>query len=377
MIVGITFFLHKDRHSLWSNGGFMNNVFLWRAFKHVPGVEMVYAINAGEADVPHDALMLRTLNIQFVRLDEVIDRLDLLIECGAQVSAEAIERVKRRGGKAVGYRFGNAYVLDGEKQLYKKEPGSIFNGSRFDAIWTTAQHMNTCGSYWEACYRAPVRVLPHIWEPIFIELTKVELQGVRFGYVPGRKRKRVSIFEPNIDVVKMCHIPMLVCELAHRQERGILEHVYVTNSIHLKEHETFQGFAKNLDMVRDLDSDGRPFCSFEARYNTPWFLAANTDVVVTHQWENALNYLYYDALYGRYPLVHNSPMLPAGVGYRYSGFDAHQGAEVLGRVVRGHDQDAEGYARRAHAFLQTVNPFWAPNIEAHRQELQRVFAGSV
>ncbi|QQX88401.1 DUF2827 family protein [Cupriavidus necator] len=46
--------------------------------------------------------------------------------------------------------------------------------------------------------------------------------------------------------------------------------------------------------------------SFEARYSTPYFLARFTDVVVTHQWENGLNYLYYEAAYGRYPLVHNS-----------------------------------------------------------------------
>jgi hypothetical protein len=40
------------------------------------------------------------------------------------------------------------------------------------------------------------------------------------------------------------------------------------------------------------------------------------DVVLSHQWENGLNFLYIDALYLRYPLVHNSPYFKE-CGYYY------------------------------------------------------------
>ncbi len=39
-----------------------------------------------------------------------------------------------------------------------------------------------------------------------------------------------------------------------------------------------------------------------------------------HQWENAQNYVYYEALHAGYPLIHNSHLLD-DCGYRYHNFD--------------------------------------------------------
>ena len=73
----------------------------------------------------------------------------------------------------------------------------------------------------------------------------------------------------------------------------------------------------------------------------PDFLSRYTDIVLAHQWENGLNYAYNDALYGGYPFVHNSTLLPKGVGYYYEGFDAFHGADVLLNVIDNHDKHHE------------------------------------
>lgn len=357
--IGLTFFLRKGETSIWTNGGIQHCAFLWlllRAAGH-----NVIAINGGDGDSAAPPPMLTRLGVEFVSLtDDVLDQLDVLIEAGAQVGPTHVERVHAHGGKAVAFKYGNAYVIDNERVIHGKPSGSIFNGTRFDEVWTNPQHVPTCASYWETMYRCPVRVLPHIWEPVFLEATIREFPpDLAFGYQPGRVKKQVAIFEPNHNVVKTCTIPMLVCENAYRARPDLLGDVYVTNAIDLKEHLTFQKFAGALDVVKD----GR--CSFEARYNMPWFTAKYADVVVSHQWENGLNYAYYDALYGGYPLVHNSDLLPKGIGYKYDGFDAHAGGRALVDALLNHDGRVAHYRAAAADYLASVRALARPNIEAH------------
>jgi len=362
--IGLTFFLHKGDASIWTNGGVQHCAFLWLLLR--AGGHDVVAINGGDGDKPPG--MLARLGIEFVKPGDALDRLDVLIEAGAQVSAEDVERVRKRGGRAVAFKFGNAFVIDAERVIHGKPAGSIFNGARFDEVWTNAQHMATCASYWETTYRCPVRELPHIWDPCFVEATLREFpDGLTFGYQPGREKKRVCVFEPNMNIVKTSTIPMLVCENAYRRRPDLLGDVYVTNAEHLKKHLTFAKFAANLDIVRD------GLCSFEARYNTPWFLAKHGDVVVSHQWENGLNYAYYDTLYGGYPLVHNSELLPDGVGYRYHGFDAQVGGAALIDALQRHDARVADYSQRAKDFLGTVRATAPANIEAHERALSALF----
>lgn len=113
--------------------------------------------------------------------------------------------------------------------------------------------------------------------------------------------------------------------------------------------------------------------SVEGRYKMPDFLTRYTDIVVAHQWENGLNYAYNDALYGGYPFVHNSTLLPKGVGYYYSGFDAFEGANVVLQVIENHDKHHEDYVKRANRFLETLLPDNPINIAIYEREILRLF----
>jgi hypothetical protein len=371
MRIGVTFFLRKGDDSVWNNGGAQHCAFLVFALRAAFGKENVIAVNAGDG-VSSPSSMLSKVGIECEPIsDALVDSLDVLVEMAGQVSAEHVERVHARGGRAVGFKFGNAYVIDGERAIHGKPAGAIFNGARFDAIWTNAQHVATCRSYWETCYRAPVRVVPHIWSRAFLDRSLTELpEGVAFGYVHRPGPQRVAVMEPNVNIVKMAHIPMLICERVHRQSPGSLSEVYVSNALHLKESETFRSFAGNLDIVRDK------VASFEGRFCAPWFLARFTDIVVAHQWENGLNFAYYDALAGGYPLIHNSDLLPRGVGHYYPGFDADQGAYALHNALAVHGNRAlhEAYVDRARDFLSTVEATSGHNVEAHRAAVHALFA---
>lgn len=370
LTVGVTFFIHDGPRRIWVNGGFQNAVFLSEQLRRCSNVDRVIDINGGDGDRPDPGMMLG--GREFVRFEEVADELDVYIECGAQIPPSHAERVHRNGGAVVGYRFGNSLILDCEKLIAGTGKSAPYNGTRFDAIWSPPQHMATNASYWEACYRCPVVEVPHIWDPTFIDAAAAELpEGKSYAYQPGRGRKRIVVLEPNIDLVKLCIIPMLAADLLYREHPELLDYVVLSCTDRLARQKTFQSIHNQLEMARHKAADGLGVVRCVGRYPTPWMLSEHADIVLAHQWENGLNYVYYEALYGRYPLVHNSDLLPAGVGYHYEGFDAHRGADMLEIAARHHDQHwLADYDGSAGAFLRDRVYTSAPaNVAAHTEAL--------
>ena len=100
--------------------------------------------------------------------------------------------------------------------------------------------------------------------------------------------------------------------------------------------DKFNTIMKNLDLVRD----GK--CSIESRYNTLEFMSKIADIVVSHQWGNPLNYVYFDLAWLGYPIVHNA-RLCKDVGYYYDDFNYTDGSKVLDDVIRNHDQNIHSY----------------------------------
>lgn len=112
--------------------------------------------------------------------------------------------------------------------------------------------------------------------------------------------------------------------------------------------------------------------TIEIRHPTLYLLAAHTDIVVSHQWENELNYLYYDVLYCGYPLVHNLRMLKCG--YYFESFDADSGAQVLLDVLLNYDSRANEYTAEATTFLAKVQIDYPKNIRLYENALLNLFA---
>ena len=109
--------------------------------------------------------------------------------------------------------------------------------------------------------------------------------------------------EPNNDIVKFCMYPVFIAEEAYRQRPQDIEILQVTNADRLaRESKEFIAVMNQLDIVRQHKA------VFLGRFDTPQFLSQMTDVVISHQIENALNYFYFDVCWQGYPLVHNAHM---------------------------------------------------------------------
>ncbi|WP_322013618.1 DUF2827 domain-containing protein [Paraburkholderia sp. J12] len=367
--VGVSIFVRKGGgQSMWENGIFQNCLFLVMLLMRSPIVSETYLVIGGSDATPDDARdFLAGAPVPIIDMNEAASKLDVMIEMSAQLAKDWVVAFRERGGKTVSMRVGNDYVIDIERMIFDKPQGLLISGAPYHEVWTLAEYERSCKPYYESTFRAPVRLMPHLWSPLVLDREMARQHpGQRFEYQPGRRRWRAGIFEPNICMVKTSFIPMLVCETAHRENADMLERVSVYNTFHLKEHAGFSNFALDLDIVR------HGIATFEGRFPFAEAVTNHVDVIVSHHWENAQNYVYYEALYGGFPLVHNSHLI-GNCGYRYHEFDCEEGGRVMNQAFVGHDENFAAYRATANAFLRTLDPESEENVRTYSEALAALY----
>ena len=370
--VGITFNLESQVRDIWSNGANQNLIFLYQLFEALDIVKNVTFVCWGPEGIttPDKNFMLENLNLKFSHIDDVIEDLDLLIEGSLSIEPNRAETIHKNGGKVICYKMGNDYIYDIEAVIHNKSATRIFNGTKFDANWIIPQNMNTNSAYFSIMHRCPSRQIPFIWSSVFCDKGIAELDRP-FGYInnldKSKKSRRISSFEPNISIFKNSFTDILIAEQAYRERPDLIEHVYMCNTYEKREHNTFHNFIGRTELVKD------GVMSVENRFRMTDFLSIYTDIVLSTQWENGLNYAYNEALYGGYPLVHNSTLLPKGIGYYYDQFDAFDGAKKLIYAIENHDKNYDEYMQKANDYLDSLNPYNTVNLAIYERELKRLF----
>jgi hypothetical protein len=365
--VGVTIHIRDGHQSIWENGIFQNCVFLVQLFNLSPEVEKAVLVNGSGAKEVHPSMMFDQVGVEMIDLSTALEKLDVIIEMSSQVPEDWLVKFRQRGGRIAWMRCGNDYVIDVERAMYNLPPAGLCSGKVYDAIWTLPEYERSCSDYFAITTRAPVKIVPHLWTPEFLDKGAATLpSGKRFGYEPGKARWRVCSFEPNMCMVKTCIMPMLVCEEAYRKAPDRFEFIRICNTLKAKENPGFVRFAKFLDIVN------HGVASFEGRFSVHEYMAHFGDCIVSHHWENGQNYLYYEALYGGYPLIHNSEFI-RDQGYFYPDFDCQAGGEALVRAFESHDKNLNDYKAKAADFLKTLDIKFPANIEAYSNELISVF----
>ncbi|WP_051064766.1 DUF2827 domain-containing protein [Xanthomonas sp. SHU 166] len=359
--IGITIGLHQPNESLWINGIKQNAVYLAKLLQNSRYKHKVTLVNVTDiavaAGVPWDTTRFATCDF-----DACKDDLDVMIELGGQVDPARTDYLKSRGTRLVSYCCGFEYIHNAQAILFGRRLwDQVFVNRRYDAIWVIPQVAESSLSFFEAYRRRPARVVPFVWDPMFLEAAAQNLpEGGR--YRPRNMPKRLTVMEPNRDITKFCLYPVLIAEALYRRSPHAVAHLHVTNAQSLAESSPeFVGLMRELDIVRDGKA------SFVGRYETPQFLSEFTDVVISHQWLNPLNYFYFDVCWQGYPLIHNAALCPE-LGYYYEGNDIEQGRHQLVRAVVGHDRRWLDYLARQR---EVIGAYCAdnPRLAAEYDEL--------
>ncbi|EDQ88490.1 uncharacterized protein MONBRDRAFT_37438 [Monosiga brevicollis MX1] len=312
--VGLCISIPPRAVSMYTNGARQAAFFLHQLLAQ-EGRHQVYLINLDQGEAKNMSADWQLDGMRVVRLEEALDlKLDVVIEIGMQMRQDQVDDLKRSGAKVTAYRSGYNYIMNVEAILYNKSKTTMFETRHYDQVWTLPSFLNSEG-WLGTIYESPVSAAPYLWSPRYFDYI-VEALSSRHYYEP-RANKTIAVFEPNLNVVKTSVLPMTAIELLYREAPDSFSKAYVTNSDHLAKKDAFKAFVQ-----RSLSAYVAGKMFFESRYRFAWFLSSHTDVVLSHQWGCALNYLYIEALYAGYPLVHNSPYFQAKVCvWRHSPFN--------------------------------------------------------
>lgn len=335
--------------ALWSSGLTQNIVFLGMLLQRLPEVarvELVACPEVGEGET-----LAQRYGFGSLSEAEAAGALDILIEFGARGGTAAMAAFRASGGKLVSYIAGNVLAMNFEQVACFVPHGEIMSAVPFDAVWITPQHWRMNRAYAAVTRTENVALAPHIWAPDVLTQAAARLKKSLFWKdEPNPSGARIGVFDPNVNVLKTFHLPLLVCEEAARRYPGAIDRVLLFSAAHLKGITHVEEFIAATDLGRA----GRVFV--EQRAPLPEVLGGHIDLIVTHQWENNLNYLYWDALYAGFPLVHNADPI-ADVGYYYDAFDPQAGGRALLSALEHHA------AHRASARPKELQALWARHID--------------
>lgn len=368
MRIGISIITHAGQN-IWNNGMGQNVYHLATLIRQIPFVEAVYLLNCGDRDVAPAGVGQFAEVFPLIRLNDATDLIDVAIEMSGALDLEWIARFRARGGRVAYHNVGQPYVALVDHTTFSK-PGCFARPDRCDEVWLLAKDAQF-EPMLRSIHRRPVHIVPYLWAATFLEETTRNGDGQGFGYKPGALAAgpaTAAIFEPNLSPIKMGIVPLMICEEVQRRRADALAHVHMLNTAPLASHSTFCVMTDHTD----IKQAGK--LSFHPRDYFSHVMGRGANIVVSHQIDCAQNYLYFDALAGGYPLVHNSPLF-RDVGYYYPDSDTSTGAEQVLRACRDHDRDLPAYNAAAQALIARHSPGHRDNIAAYSRRLLGLSAG--
>tara|TARA_B100001093_G_scaffold519430_1_gene608433 strand:- start:324 stop:2051 length:1728 start_codon:yes stop_codon:yes gene_type:complete len=258
---------------------------------------------------------------------------DVIVSCGIRVQRDIMDTVRSRSPKAkfVRYNCGNQFIYHAEKILFDIdgfdiEPCHDLN-AKPDQIWTIPPHESTnldFFSYMDQNQRN-VTVVPFVWDPMVVEQFK---KAHNYSDWSQTESRIVGIFEPNMNIVKNLIYPLVACSMFLDDGNKIDSiHSYCTR--HLSENESLINLVKMghpclLSKIRALE-----------RWPLTYALNKEVDLVLSWQMANALNYLYLDAAWLGWPVVHNAHLCK-DVGYYYPDNDMQEATRQMKKAFEEH-----------------------------------------
>lgn len=332
---------------MWSYGIGQNVAYLAFVFQRLAEVESVVLV----AGPPGGGNILGEMfGLKVVQLADAVESLDLIVELGSRaLMPDQADTLRRHGGRLVSYMAGNAMVNNFEALTSLSGHGDMPIRGGFDAVWLTPQHWHMCRGH-AALIRSPsVHKVPHLWSPFCLETQMMKAGRPAFWRPREGAPARIGVFEPNVNTIKTFHLPLLSAEEAYRKKPDSIASVLLFNTFQLKDNAHVLSMRDAMELGRDRK------IFYEGRHPVPEVMGLHIDLVVTHQWENNLNYLYWDILHLGWPLVHNSEAIK-DVGYYYDAFDPASGGEAIARAIETHDATIDDHRRRIADVLWRYNP---------------------
>jgi len=341
--IGITV---KINNSLFANGVNQNALYLARVLKK--GGYIVDLICGDQKTIDDVSEYEKEINTFSLEKSYNI-RYNLIIQVGLTVSKKMFSNWKQKNKdlKFVTYECGNHYLINTERMLfdYKRENNTLKDRFDYDQIphqvWSIPQMENTNYFFYKFYTgQEKVTVVPFIWDPFVIERS-FEIRE-KSTYTP-RPIEKCGVLEPNMSVMKNSILPTIILDKS--QKNNPLKHIYVFGTELIRDSKPYVNFIQSTDIYKNK------ILTVESRFQTDKVLTEHVDFVLSWQWENNLNYLWFDVAWMGYPIIHNGSMCQ-DVGYYYEGFDGDDAVLKIDEVIKTHNDNYGNYLTKNREIIK-------------------------
>jgi hypothetical protein len=351
--------------AFWANGMQQNIVFLYDLFKRI-GHECYYItkdIPKNKMHLKHEGMLIKDL------VEDKNETLDILIIAGYDIPSGIYKTLKQRNPnlKIIIAHFGHKLYIDTYNVLFDeryKDYDIKLNEKNtnqyIDQVWILPHHSSGI-EYIKTYYGIDdVVVTPMIWEPSFVQdkIKDLKKKNLNPFFKPEYVNK-VCIFEPNINPMKTCFVPLMICERMESEYPNTLNSINTFCAEKIRNRKYFENFVKRLNILSKKD-----FCFFNNRWGSLDALSKFGSTIVSHQIDWQFNYANFEQLYMGLPLIHNCPSL-CDVGYYYEKHDIKMGANQLYNAILNHEKTLKEYTEQARSHLKQFSPFEDKNINTY------------
>lgn len=370
--IGITIQIKDETESFFTNGIKQNAIILRDTFNKIDFVDNVYFINLGKQK-EYSKSPWKEYEPWIIDFDKALECVNVMISVTVFMTDQQIETVHAKNIKLVNHVMGNEYYAFLENVLFKEDQISIIRRTpHSSATWLSPHLYETNKDMFEVLYNAPAYVAPYIWSPKFLmhHVEELKKNGNSDLYKPsGIKEKRISVFEPNIQMNKTSIFPIIIAEKLYRKAPDLIKKVSIFGSAHIKAKKSFVDFAIKLDC-----NIGKKLF-FESRYPIAWSLLTHSDIVLSHQQDLALNYLYFDAAWLGFPVIHNAQFVKE-LGWYYDRYEADVAVKHLYEVIKIFDNVPgyrEEYIKNSREYISKFLPEHERNVKGYEELIKKLF----
>ena len=371
--VAITINITDESESFFTNGIKQNAIILRDCLVKAPMVNECYYMNFGKQKDLSKSPWKEYEPWIIHDFKEALEKIHLYINVNIFMNEPEINAAREKGAKVINHVMGNEYYGFLENVLFKTDHPSIIRKIKgLDASWISPHLYENNKALFEVLYDAPAYVGPYIWSHRFLDhhVEELKKKGYAGVYQPsGEPQKRISTFEPNIGMNKTAIFPMIIAEKFYEKYPNEVQKFSMFGTAHVKDKKPFLKFALDLHVNRAKKM------FFEARYPIAWALMKHTDILLSHQQDCDLNYLYFDAAWLGFPVVHNAALIPE-LGWYYPRFDDEKAVKQLHEVITVFDKVPgyrEEYLKNSREYISKFLPEHERNVKGYNDLIIELF----
>jgi len=349
--------------TLFINGLTQNIVVLYHLFESLGYSSYLLQHSVQNTEKKNFIHSYRTISTQEMVQKQLPIR--AFIEIGMSLDSVTRGYLRTIGAKIVKLYLGNIINIDIE--TIQNYSNMFFNHhivGEIDEIWTSP-HYQQHVEYAAVLNRTPIensRVVPYVWDPFL--LTKYGNKE-QFEWVAPTDWRDVNvvIVDPNISFQKCTFYSLLLVEAFSKKYPEWKGTVQIINGDRLKLSSNAHN---NLLPSLELYRSGRVFLYERKKIHT--ILTENRSACfLTHQWNNAYNYMTLELMYANFPIVHNSDGWET-YGYHYSINNWEKAIQTLANAIQNHQTNMNIYQTHSTR-LMWKHCIHNPDIQRRWKEL--------